>query len=482
MRCRTRSRLRPSLALDASRPSSRARPSQPQTPQAPSFRPTPPQAGRAARLPRAGAEALHARQRPRGRARAVGQHAQGRGSRSTSAPATPSRRRNEVWLADLTGDLMREGHGDAHRDRRSRRRPRAWAARSTSASAATPTTIGGDVLTRVRRRRWSRSSPTSSATRSSRSPSCRASRPTCSRNLAVALSQPQQLALREVPRGPVRRSSYGRALPDRGDAPGLHARPGRAVLPRRPTAPAARGSTSSGASTRRRSKPRSARRSRGWEKGTPPAQPRRSRRRRARSHLIDRPGAVQSTIILGLPVVDPSHPDYIPLTVMDALLGGAFASRITKNIREDKGYTYSPYSELSTRYRDAYWAENADVTTNVTGPSIKEIFAEIDRLQAEPPSREELTGHPELPRRHLRAAELEPRRHHRPARVHGPARPAGHLRERLREAGLRGHAAADQRDVRRSTCRRTRHHRHRRRPEGHRGAGQAVRQNRAESK
>jgi predicted Zn-dependent peptidase len=80
------------------------------------------------------------------------------------------------------------------------------------------------------------------------------------------------------------------------------------------------------------------------------------------------------------------------MTVMDAILGGAFASRITKNIREDKGYTYSPTSELSVRYRDSYWAENADVTTTVTGPSIKEIFAEIDRLQAEPPSKEELTG------------------------------------------------------------------------------------------
>ena len=70
-------------------------------------------------------------------------------------------------------------------------------------------------------------------------------------------------------------------------------------------------------------------------------------------HVIDRPGAPQSTVILGVPTVDPSSPDFIPLTVMDALLGGAFASRITKNIREDKGYTYSPYSELSVRYRDA---------------------------------------------------------------------------------------------------------------------------------
>jgi len=80
------------------------------------------------------------------------------------------------------------------------------------------------------------------------------------------------------------------------------------------------------------------------------------------------------------------------MTVMDALLGGAFASRITRNIREDKGYTYSPYSELSTRYRDSYWAENADVTTAVTGASIKEILGEIERLQAQPPAADELMG------------------------------------------------------------------------------------------
>jgi predicted Zn-dependent peptidase len=109
-------------------------------------------------------------------------------------------------------------------------------------------------------------------------------------------------------------------------------------------------------------------------------------------HLIDRPKAAQSTIYLGLPVVDPSNKDYIALDVTNAILGGSFASRITSNIREQKGYTYSPYSNLSSRYRDAYWAEIADVTTKVTGPSIKEIFYEIDRLRKEPPTAEELQG------------------------------------------------------------------------------------------
>jgi zinc protease len=108
--------------------------------------------------------------------------------------------------------------------------------------------------------------------------------------------------------------------------------------------------------------------------------------------VIDRPGAPQSTLLVGLPVVPPTSPDAIPLAVTNALLGGSFNSRITSNIREQKGYTYSPFSEISRRYHDAYWAQHADVTTKYTGPSLKEIFLEIDRLQKEPPSAAELKG------------------------------------------------------------------------------------------
>lgn len=108
--------------------------------------------------------------------------------------------------------------------------------------------------------------------------------------------------------------------------------------------------------------------------------------------LIDRPGAVQSTLYIGLPTIDPSNQEYVPLQVMNAILGGSFGSRITSNIREQKGYTYSPNSQLSTRYRDAYWLEAADVTAQHTGDSIKEILYEIDRLQKEAPGDAELTG------------------------------------------------------------------------------------------
>jgi predicted Zn-dependent peptidase len=108
--------------------------------------------------------------------------------------------------------------------------------------------------------------------------------------------------------------------------------------------------------------------------------------------LTDRPGAPQSTLIAGLPVAPPASPDAIPLLVTNALLGGSFNSRITANIREQKGYTYSPRSEIARYYHTAYWAQHADVTTQFTGPSLKEIFGEIARLQKEPPSALELKG------------------------------------------------------------------------------------------
>jgi predicted Zn-dependent peptidase len=108
--------------------------------------------------------------------------------------------------------------------------------------------------------------------------------------------------------------------------------------------------------------------------------------------LTDRPGAAQSTLYVGLPVPNATSEDNVPLTVMNAILGGTFGSRITSNIREQKGYTYSPQGQISRRYHDSYWAEIADVTTVHTGESLKEIFYEIDRLQKEAPSEAELKG------------------------------------------------------------------------------------------
>ncbi|AUD01977.1 M16 family metallopeptidase [Spirosoma pollinicola] len=108
--------------------------------------------------------------------------------------------------------------------------------------------------------------------------------------------------------------------------------------------------------------------------------------------LIDRPSAPQSTLIVGLPILDPSQPDYVSMVVANSLLGGSFGSRITSNIRENKGYTYSPYSSINSYYRGGTWTERADVTTANTGASLNEIMKEVNLLRSTAPSKAELTG------------------------------------------------------------------------------------------
>jgi len=128
-------------------------------------------------------------------------------------------------------------------------------------------------------------------------------------------------------------------------------------------------------------------------RGGPPAPPRKAKPVSTRViYFVDRPGAVQSTLRIAIPVTQANHPDYVPLRVMNALLGGSFSSRITANIREQKGYTYSPNSQVSIRDGDAYWVQNADVTSTATGPAIREILKEIDRLRQETPPQQEVSA------------------------------------------------------------------------------------------
>lgn len=130
----------------------------------------------------------------------------------------------------------------------------------------------------------------------------------------------------------------------------------------------------------------------GWAAGSPPTSKPPTPVARRQLELLDRPDAVQSSFRVGLPVADPASPDWVRLNVTDAILGGAFGSRITSNIREDKGYTYSPFSFVGAWPRTGLWVEVADVTTNVTGASLKEIFYEVDRLRTEAPPEAELSG------------------------------------------------------------------------------------------
>jgi len=113
--------------------------------------------------------------------------------------------------------------------------------------------------------------------------------------------------------------------------------------------------------------------------------------RTASLQVIDRPGAPQSTIVVGIPVIGVVDPDYSQLMMANDILGGAgFLSRLFQNLREDKGYTYGASTGTSNNYRSAVWQFSADVATEATGPALTEFFRELHRIKTQPPSAEEM--------------------------------------------------------------------------------------------
>ena len=108
--------------------------------------------------------------------------------------------------------------------------------------------------------------------------------------------------------------------------------------------------------------------------------------------LVSRDGAVQSNIRYGRPAVPANDPDYIPLTVANTILGGGFTSRITQDIREDKGYSYSPWSRFNANRVGGSTVATVDVRNEVTGATLAELGKLFDSMASQPASAEELNG------------------------------------------------------------------------------------------
>lgn len=103
----------------------------------------------------------------------------------------------------------------------------------------------------------------------------------------------------------------------------------------------------------------------------------------AKIHLINRPDSVQTVLILGNLSLERKDPDYIPLLVMNQVLGGGPASRLFMNLREDKGYTYGTSSGFSgLKYRGVFLAQS-DVRTEVTYDAMHELMYELNRIRDE---------------------------------------------------------------------------------------------------
>jgi len=101
----------------------------------------------------------------------------------------------------------------------------------------------------------------------------------------------------------------------------------------------------------------------------------------SRIYIIDRPQAVQSEIRIGHIGVPRSCEDYFPLSVMNALLGGVFNSRINLNLREKHGYTYGARSAFAFRRQAGPFVVAAPVRNEVTRESVEEVLIELRRIR-----------------------------------------------------------------------------------------------------
>jgi zinc protease len=294
---------------------------------------------------------------------------------------------NELWLADVVGELLEQGTEQLDAAGIARTTA-AWGGELNVSVGENATAISGTVLAEHAAKLIELCSQIVEQPRLPAEELARL-KSDLVRTLTLSKSQPQQLADAKLAELLYPGHAYGRYFPTEAMLNGYtleqakkffetHIHAGRAHLfvagKIDPAAveQAARGAFSD------------------WRKGAP-TPPRKVTAKTARAiHFVERTGAVQSTVRLALPVVAPGHRDYVALQVTNHLLAGGFSSRITSNIREQKGYTYSPFGTLSARQGAVHWVENADVTTNVTGAAIREIEKEITRLRAEAPPAAEL--------------------------------------------------------------------------------------------
>lgn len=105
---------------------------------------------------------------------------------------------------------------------------------------------------------------------------------------------------------------------------------------------------------------------------------------------IEKADAVQSAIKIGRLLFTKEHPDFVGMQVLSTILGGYFGSRLMRNIREDKGYTYGIGSAVLSQEKEGYFMLATEVGVEVTQNTLDEIYKEMMLLQQEKVGEKEL--------------------------------------------------------------------------------------------
>jgi zinc protease len=129
-----------------------------------------------------------------------------------------------------------------------------------------------------------------------------------------------------------------------------------------------------------------------WQGPRPQSAPRPEppQHRGRRVYLVHLPDAVQTQVLLGNLAITRRHADWLPLSLANSIFGGAFNSRLVMNIREQKGYTYSPRSSVHALRQHGYLSVHAAVRNDVVAATLAEMFYEIDRMRSLPIGDDEL--------------------------------------------------------------------------------------------
>jgi zinc protease len=107
--------------------------------------------------------------------------------------------------------------------------------------------------------------------------------------------------------------------------------------------------------------------------------------------LVDRPGSVQSGVVIGRAADGWESPDVIPLQAAAQVLGGGFGSRMNMNLREKHGWTYGAFANFGPLQQTGTFSFNSAIRTNATDSAIAEAVREFQRLSSEAVSGEELS-------------------------------------------------------------------------------------------
>jgi len=101
-------------------------------------------------------------------------------------------------------------------------------------------------------------------------------------------------------------------------------------------------------------------------------------------YLVDRPGSVQTDVAIGNIAIGRADPDYPAVVVMNRIVGGGPAARLYMNLSQEKGYTYSVFSEFQALQYPGPWYSAGNMRSEVTEGAMTEFFKEFRRIREEP--------------------------------------------------------------------------------------------------